>query len=112
MLKLTKLELLKFNGSRKNRQPFLEQFETTIRKNADIAPSEKFNYLRVALIGDGAAVIAGLSDAIDILQQRFGNQAALIQDQVESLMTSTPVSSPRNARALLRTYDNVKAHLR
>ncbi|XP_077548532.1 uncharacterized protein LOC144161808 [Haemaphysalis longicornis] len=51
-------------------------------------------------------------DAIDILQQRFGNQAALIQDHIDSLMNLTPVSSPRNVRALRRMYDNVQAHLR
>lgn len=84
-----------------------------------MAPSEKFNYLRAALIGDGAAAIAGLQptsecydDAIDILQQRFGNQAALIQDHIDSLMNLTPVSSPRNVRALRRMYDNIQAHLR
>lgn len=118
-IKLPKLELLKFNGNRRNWQPFWEQFETAIHKNSDLAPSEKFNYLRAALIGDGAAAIAGLQptskcyeDAIDILQQRFGNQAALIQDHIESLMNIAPVSSPRNVRALRRLYDNVQAHLR
>ncbi|XP_077553123.1 uncharacterized protein LOC144167838 [Haemaphysalis longicornis] len=118
-VKLPKLELLKFNGNRRNWQPFWEQFETAIHKNSDLAPSEKFNYLRAALIGDGAAAIAGLQptsecydDAIDILQQRFGNQAALIQDHIDSLMNLTPVSSPRNVRALRRMYDNVQAHLR
>ncbi|XP_077544540.1 uncharacterized protein LOC144157244 [Haemaphysalis longicornis] len=118
-VKLPKLELLKFNGNRRNWQPFWEQFETAIHENSDLEPSEKFNYLRAALIGDGAAAIAGLQptsecydDAIDILQQRFGNQAVLIQDYIDSLMNLIPVSSPRNVRALHRMYDNVQAHLR
>lgn len=59
-VELPELEHLKFNGNRKNWQPFWEQCETAIHKNSDLAPSEKLNYLRAALIGDGAAAIAGL----------------------------------------------------
>ncbi|XP_040079423.1 uncharacterized protein LOC120850811 [Ixodes scapularis] len=95
------------------------QFNTAIHQNPELTPSEKFNYLRSALTGDGAAAIGGLhptaecyADAIELLQQRFGKQETLIQNHMESLMDIQPVPPQRNTRALRRLYDTLQAHIR
>lgn len=91
-LKHPNLELLKFNGQQKNWLPFWEQFETAVHQNSHLTKADKFNYLRSALTGEGAAEIAGLQpsdscykQAIDLLVSRFGNQAAMIQDHTEGI---------------------------
>ncbi|XP_042148820.1 uncharacterized protein LOC121837293 [Ixodes scapularis] len=118
-IKLPKLKLIQFNGHLKDWQPFWQQFDTAIHQNPELTPSEKFNYLRSALTGDGAAAIGGLqptaecyADAIELLQQRFGKQETLIQDHMEGLMDIQPVPPQRNTRALRRLYDTLQAHIR
>ncbi|KAM7314116.1 uncharacterized protein ISCGN_003901 [Ixodes scapularis] len=83
-IKLPKLKLIQFNGHLENWQPFWQQFDTANHHFPELMPSEKFNYLRSALTGDGAAAISGLqpaaecyADAIELLQQRFGKQETL-----------------------------------
>lgn len=50
--------------------------------------------------------------AIELLQQRFGNQSVLIQDHMEGLIDIKQVPSSRNVRAFRRLYDGVQAHIR
>ncbi|XP_077560569.1 uncharacterized protein LOC144175361 [Haemaphysalis longicornis] len=117
--KLPKLELIRFDGKRKNWQPFWEQFEQSVHKNADLTASDRFHYLRSLLTGDAAAAIAGLpataqcySDAVDLLQQRFGSPAALIQEHMQGLIDAQPLTSSKNVPALRRLYDRLQVHMR
>ncbi|XP_040064897.1 uncharacterized protein LOC120838860 [Ixodes scapularis] len=118
-VRLPKLELIKFNGHLKNWLPFWNQFDAAIHQNPDLTSCDKFNYLKAALTGDGAAAIDGLqptaecyADAIELLQRRFGNQEALIQDHMESLMDIQRVPPQRNVRILRRLYDSLQARIR
>ncbi|XP_040069597.1 uncharacterized protein LOC120842531 [Ixodes scapularis] len=88
-VKLPKLELIKFNGNRKNWQAFY-----------------------------GSAAIQGLqptaqcyADAIDLLQQRFAKQEALVYDHMKSLMDIQKVPLQGNARTLRRLHDSLQAHI-
>ncbi|XP_077560520.1 uncharacterized protein LOC144175312 [Haemaphysalis longicornis] len=117
--KLPKLELIRFDGKRKNWQPFWEQFEQSVHKNEDLTASDRFHYLRSLLTGDAAAAIAGLpataqcySDAVDLLQQRFGSPAALIQEHMQGLIDAQPLTSSKNVPALRRLYDRLQVHMR
>ncbi|XP_042145699.1 uncharacterized protein LOC121835512 [Ixodes scapularis] len=104
------------NGAAALNEAFLvSNLTTSLRDQTE----QKFNYLRSALTGDGAAAIAGLhptaecyAHAIELLQQRFGNQAELIQDHMTGLMDIIQVPSSRSVRALRRVYDSVQAHIR
>lgn len=69
------LERLKFNGQRKKWQPFWNQFENATHLNSNLSPAERFNYLRSALSGDGAAAIAGLTAHHTVLLRRHGPPA-------------------------------------
>ncbi|XP_042147397.1 uncharacterized protein LOC120838395 [Ixodes scapularis] len=118
-VRLPKLELIKFNGHLKNWLPFWNQFDAAIHQKPDLTPCDKFNYLNAALTGDGAAAIDGLqptagcyADAIDLLQRRFGNQEALIQDHMESLVDIQRVPPQRNVKILRRLYDSLQARVR
>ncbi|KAH6947372.1 hypothetical protein HPB50_018527 [Hyalomma asiaticum] len=112
--KLPKLELLKFDSRRRNWQPSWEQFDVAISKNQELSNLDRFNYLKSLLTGEAAAAIAGLQatsqcyeDAIDILQKRFGDSSALIQDHMQGLIDINPVSSEKNVHDLRRMLDSV-----
>ncbi|KAK8782725.1 hypothetical protein V5799_015934 [Amblyomma americanum] len=118
-IKLPKLELTKFDGKRKNWQPFWEQFEVAVHKNTELSNIDRLNYLKTLLTGEAVTAIAGLqasgdcySDAVDILRQRFGNPEALVQDHMQGLIDVKPVFSARNVRALRGLYDEIQVHMR
>ncbi|KAH6931412.1 hypothetical protein HPB50_024380 [Hyalomma asiaticum] len=117
--RLPKLELKKFDGKRKNWQPFWEQFEAAIHKNHELSDIDRFNYLKSLLSGEAEGAIAGLqataecyADAIEILAQRFGNPTALIPHHMQGLIDLKPVTSARNVRELRRLFDDLQVHMR
>ncbi|KAK8765528.1 hypothetical protein V5799_031863 [Amblyomma americanum] len=118
-IKLPKLELTKFDGKRKNWQPFWEQFEVAVHKNTELSNINRLNYLKTLLTGEAMTAIAGLqasgdcySDAVDILRHRFGNPEALVQDHMQGLIDVKLVFSARNVRALRGLYDEIQVHMR
>ncbi|KAH6925638.1 hypothetical protein HPB50_008086 [Hyalomma asiaticum] len=117
--RLPKFELKKFDGKRKNWQPFWEQFEVAIHNNHELSDIDRFNYLKSLLSGEAEGAIAGLqataecyADAIEILAQRFGNPTALIQDHMQGLIDLKPVTSAWKVRELRRLYDDLQVHMR
>ncbi|KAK8772528.1 hypothetical protein V5799_024231 [Amblyomma americanum] len=118
-IKLPKQELTKFDGKRKNWQPFWEQFEVAVQKSTELSNIDRLNYLKTLLTGEAVTAIAGLqasgdcySDAVDILRQRFGNPEALVQDHMQGLIDVKPVFSARNVRALRGLYGEIHVHMR
>ena len=59
-IKLSKLELQKFNGSILKWQEFWDSSDASIHKNPNLQPVDKFNYLRAELEGDVSVVICRL----------------------------------------------------
>ncbi|XP_064480512.1 uncharacterized protein LOC135394016 [Ornithodoros turicata] len=118
-VKLPKLELLKFDGKQRNWQAFWEQFQRLIHQNEDLTQSDKFSYLKSVLVGEAAAAIAGLhlsaecyKDAVELLQQRYGTETAIIQDHMEALLNIRPVRLSEDVRELRKLYDRLQAHIR
>ena len=83
-VKLPKLELPKFDGDMMNCREFWDQSQITIHDNENIAEIDKFTYLKSFLSNSALLAISGLTkfgqfkDAIDILQQHYGNTQVLI----------------------------------
>ena len=59
-IKLPKLELSKFDGNILKWQEFWDMYEATINLNPALQPVDKFNYLKVQLLGEAKEVISGL----------------------------------------------------
>ncbi|XP_064475845.1 uncharacterized protein LOC135389743 [Ornithodoros turicata] len=118
-VKLPKLDLIKFNGQRKNWMAFWEQFRQVVHENAKLSACDKFNYLRTALTGEAASAISGLpptercyGDALEILKGRFGNESLQIEDHMTRLMDLQPVRSQQDTRGLRKLHDELAAHVR
>ncbi|XP_064465083.1 uncharacterized protein LOC135376504 [Ornithodoros turicata] len=118
-IRLPKLNLVKFNGQRKDRMAFWEQFRQVIHDNGRLSVCEKFSYLRSALTGEAAAAISGLpptercyNDALEILKGRYGNEALQIEDHMTRLMGLQPVRSHQDAKGLRKLHDELSSHTR
>ncbi|XP_064465049.1 uncharacterized protein LOC135376466, partial [Ornithodoros turicata] len=113
------LNLVKFNGQRKDWMAFWEQFRQVIHDNGRLSVCEKFSYLRSALTGEAAAAISGLpptercyNDALEILKGRYGNEALQIEDHMTRLMGLQPVRSHQDAKGLRKLHDELSSHTR
>ncbi|XP_077528455.1 uncharacterized protein LOC144140816 [Haemaphysalis longicornis] len=117
--KLPQLDLVKFDGNRKNWQRFWMQFSSAVHNNSELSSADKFNYLNTLVTGAAASAISGLQaseecykDAVDILKKRFGDERIIVQDHLRSLVDLKPVSSSTNTQQLRRLYDQIQVHVR
>ncbi|XP_064482842.1 uncharacterized protein LOC135395675 [Ornithodoros turicata] len=117
--KLPKLDLVKFNGQRRDWFAFWEQFRQMVHDNQRLSTCDKFHYLRAALTGEAASAIAGLpptercyDDALEILKRRFGNETLQIEDHMSRLTNLQPVRAQHDVRGLRKLYDGVVSHVR
>ncbi|XP_064486042.1 uncharacterized protein LOC135398584 [Ornithodoros turicata] len=118
-VRLPKLEIIKFNGQRKNWMMFWEQFQQVVHDNQKLSTCDKFNYLRAALTGEAASAIAGLpptercyNDAVDILKGRFGDESLQIEDHMGRLMSLQPVKTAQDTKGLRKLHDDISSHMR
>ncbi|XP_077560684.1 uncharacterized protein LOC144175464 [Haemaphysalis longicornis] len=112
---LPQLELLKFDGNRRNWQRFPMQFASAVRNNDDLSTGDKFHYSNILLTGAAASAISGLQaseecykDAINILKKRFSDERLIVQDHLRGLLDLKSVSSSSNMHQLRRLYDEVQ----
>ena len=68
-IKLSKLELCKFNGDIIEWKGFWDQFKSAVHENERISPIEKFSYLRSILEEKAFSVISGLTLSYDNYNQ-------------------------------------------
>ena len=87
-----------------------------LNKN-NLSPIEKFTYLRRKLEGEALEAISGLSlssgnyqEAINILQERFGNQQAIVNAHYVQLIEIP--TARNNTMSLISLTDKIKTHLR
>ena len=81
-VKLSKLDLKKFNGDISKWPSFWDAFESSVHNNTRLAAIDKFNYLNSLLVKSASEAISGLSitaanydEAVTILKRRFGNNS-------------------------------------
>ena len=114
-VKLTKLELKKFDGDVTNWCTFWDPYYTvSIHKNTNIATIDRFNHLNSLLEKTASEVITGLpittlhyEEAVTILKDRFGNKQMIINKHVEGLLNMAPVTSNNDLKGLRKIYDLV-----
>ncbi|KAH7981281.1 hypothetical protein HPB49_022893 [Dermacentor silvarum] len=117
--RLPQLELMKFDGNRKQWHRFSTQFSTAVHNKEELSTADQFNYLSTLLSGAAASAISGLQateecyqDVIDILKKRFGDESMIVQEHLQSLLDLRPVSSSSNITQLRDVYDQVQVHVR
>ena len=118
-IKLPKLSLKKFKGDIKEWTPFWDSYKSAIHDNPDLSNVDKFNYLNSLLEASAAEAIAGLKltstnyqEAVELLNQRFGNKQQIINSHMDSLLQLPAVTSLHDVQGTRRLYDKVESHVR
>ena len=118
-VKLPKLELPKFDGDIINWRGFWDQFQVAIHENETIAEIDKFTYLKSFLSNSALSAISGLSlnsanykEAIDILQQRYGNTQVLISAHTTKFVQLPKIKSSSDVKGLRNMYDQTEISVR
>ena len=113
-VKLPKLTLKTFSGDLGEWMPFWDSFSSAVDENAQLAPVDKFNYLRGLLTGKAADAIAGLSltatnydEALGILRKRYGDPQRIIGKHMDALLNLDAVEKSGSVERLrnLRRQD-------
>ena len=113
--RLPKLELSTFKGNVLEWQGFWDQFKVAIHQNEGLSDIDKFKYLKRYLAGQALACISGLSlssanytQAIKLLEERFGNPQVLVSAHMESLLKLGKVNNMDNVKGLRKLYTDVE----
>ncbi|CAB4004998.1 Hypothetical predicted protein [Paramuricea clavata] len=118
-IKLPKLSLKKFKGDIKEWIPFWDSYTSAIHDNPDLSDIDKFNYLNSLLESKAAEAIAGLKitsanyqEAVDVLNQRFGDKQQIINSHMDSLLRLPAVTSLHDVQSIRQLYNKVESHIR
>ena len=118
-MKLPKISLPHFRGNQMKWTAFWDSFESAVHQNEHLSKIDKFNYLRSLLEGNAYDAIAGLSlsaanytEAVQILQKRFGNKQSIISKHMEALLGIAAVTADHHLRDLQRLYDQSESNIR
>ena len=118
-MKLPKLQLRRFSGDPKEYKPFRDTFEVSINKDSTLSGIEKFTYLQSVLYGDALRLITGLSlteenynEALEMLEQRYGNKQTIVNSHMNELVSLPPVTSVNATKRLRELHDKIEANLR
>ena len=90
-----------------------------MHNNPSLLPVQKFTYLRSLVSKSAKEAIAGLaltdanySEAVKLLEIRFGNKERIIAKHMDALLSFKSVASNTNAGALRAFFDKIEAHTR
>ncbi|UYV80892.1 hypothetical protein LAZ67_19002111 [Cordylochernes scorpioides] len=119
-VKLPELELKTYDGSLENWLPWWAQF-AKINDNEDLSNSDKFLYLRQAVLPGSPAYrvidsypVTGdnYNLAVQALQERFGDPNLLTELYVRRLLNLVITNVRRENKNLGNLYDDLSSHLR
>ena len=116
---LPEIKLKKFTGDYKEYQEFIDNFMSSIDKNEELEPCDKFTYLKSYLDGDAADLINGFSttnanykEAMKLLKDNFGREDLIITSHISRLLNIIPVKDNKDVKALRRLLNSIRTHLR
>ena len=118
-MKLPKYQVEDFHGDPKKWRTFKELFDVAVMNNSDLSDVQMFHYLRGYLKGEARLAIEGLpvtadnfSEAIQLLEQRFGNKQVIVNSHMEELTEMREVVDKDDTKGLRALYDKVEKNLR
>ena len=116
-IKLPKFELLKFDGNILKWQEFWDSYEAMIHRNPSLQTVDKFNYLKIHILGETKEVISGIDItsnnydvAIQLLTERYGKKHLMVAAHYSQLR-DIPQSTGHYSKLRI-TLDCVEKHLR
>lgn len=118
LVKLPKLEMIKFSGNSLEWTRFWTQYESAVHLRPNMSNGQKFNYLMSTLTGKAAAAIEGLQfsaesnyeQAIKILKETFGRPEQLVDLHMKELLRLDKVPSVYHTEALRKLFQKVQIH--
>ena len=117
-MKLPKYEI-KFDGDPKKYRTFKDSFSVAVMKDTMLSDVEKFIHLQSFCTGEAATAIEGLeitehnfSEAMQILEERFGNRQVIVNSHIEKLVSIPSVAKSDDVKELRAVYDMIEIHLR
>ena len=117
--KLPKLKLQSFSGNPLEFPSFWDSFTAAVHGDPSIEKIMKFNYLRSYLQGQALSAINGLSltaanydEAVNILNDRFGNKQLLISSNMEKLLSIPAVYTVENIEKIRDMYNKIETCIR
>ncbi|XP_055585290.1 uncharacterized protein LOC129738134 [Uranotaenia lowii] len=97
-VKLPEIRLPSFSGKLREWVSFRDSFQSLIHNNGQLAPMEKFSYLRSSLSGEALEEVLSieLSDvnysvAWEILTERYENKKLIVKAYLDTLFTLEPI---------------------
>ena len=116
---LPEIKLKKFTGEYEDFQEFMDNFESSIDKNEELEPVDKFTYLKTYLDGDAADLISGFSttnanykEALKLLKDNFGREDLIITSHISRLLNIVPVKDNKDVKGMRRLLNSIRTHLR
>ena len=110
--------LPKFKGDLTKFRSFWDSYDNAVHKNSSLSTIDKFNYLYSLLEGPALCSIQGLSlteenyqSAIELLNQRFGNQQQVISAHMDELL-KIPACTGNKSSQLRFVYDKISVSVR
>ena len=114
-VKFPKLELKPFDEDIINWKPFWDQFNASIHSNILISKITKFSYLKTFLNESSSSCISGLTlttenydEAVEILEERFGNTQILISAFMQQIVSLRKIKSANDISGLRKLFHKVE----
>ena len=117
-MRLPKLNIKTFTGKPTEWPTFIESFETAVDSNGALSNIQKFQYLKVYLLGQSEKCIEGFlltndnyTETPNLSKERFGNIQLIIITYVSQLMKVGIVEEGTISK-LRNSLDTVESHVR
>ena len=117
--RLPELKVPSFDGKYDEYHSFLDQFKSAIGNRTDVSEIDKLSYLLLYLKGDAARAVRGLTlvaenykEAMNILDERYGNKDILINTIMSKLVKIKTVSDEWQISALRGLCDELDIGVR
>ena len=110
---------MKSESSTATRRIIGRSFAVAIKMKEKLSDVEKFTYLLSFVTGDAKRALEGLAvtnenfyEAVQILENRFGNHQVIVNSHMEELIKIKAVANKDDTKGLRELYDKVEMHLR
>ena len=118
-MRLSKLEIMKFGGNPREYITFKDAFWVAIEENSSLSNVERFTYLKSFLTGEAEGCIKGLAatdanyrEALEILDQRYGNKQVIVNSHMDALIKLPQVTGVNSTKNIRKLYNEIETNLR
>ena len=118
-MKLSKLDIPKFDGAYSQWTSFVDLFDEAFDSNPSLSSSQKLFYLIGLLTGEAKRLLSAITttdanygEARTMLQERYENRGGIVREHISTIVTaSTATKEAGPLRNLMQTADEHKRAL-